>query len=136
MKGFIRARYFTPVLESINFRYIFVFSKIAPNLTFSASSNKVRISRYPYTRLAMKRLILVIATLLLFPVLTSAHPDRTASDGCHVCRTNCEKWGVPRERGIVTVGNRSRSLLPGEELRLKVKTRPSMKLKHRVGNTD
>lgn len=44
----------------------------------------------------MKRLILVIATLLLFPVLTSAHPGRTASDGCHVCRTNCEKWGVPR----------------------------------------
>lgn len=27
------------------------------------------------------------------PVL--AHPGKTASDGCHYCRTNCEKWGVP-----------------------------------------
>ena len=22
-----------------------------------------------------------------------AHPGNTASDGCHYCRTNCEKWG-------------------------------------------
>ena len=22
-----------------------------------------------------------------------SHPGRTASDGCHYCRTNCEKWG-------------------------------------------
>ena len=22
-----------------------------------------------------------------------AHPGRTASDGCHYCRTNCAKWG-------------------------------------------
>lgn len=31
-------------------------------------------------------------------ILTShkvlAHPGRTASDGCHYCRTNCGKWGV------------------------------------------
>lgn len=26
-----------------------------------------------------------------FPVY--AHPGRTASDGCHYCRTNCAKWG-------------------------------------------
>lgn len=25
----------------------------------------------------------------------SAHPGRTAADGCHYCRTNCDKWGVP-----------------------------------------
>lgn len=25
----------------------------------------------------------------------SAHPGRTASDGCHYCRTNCSSWGVP-----------------------------------------
>lgn len=24
-----------------------------------------------------------------------AHPGRTASDGCHYCRTNCDSWGVP-----------------------------------------
>ena len=22
-----------------------------------------------------------------------AHPGRTAADGCHYCRTNCDKWG-------------------------------------------
>jgi len=26
---------------------------------------------------------------------TYAHPGRTASDGCHYCRTNCDSWGVP-----------------------------------------
>lgn len=24
-----------------------------------------------------------------------AHPGNTAADGCHYCRTNCSKWGVP-----------------------------------------
>lgn len=23
------------------------------------------------------------------------HPGRTAKDGCHYCRTNCDRWGVP-----------------------------------------
>ena len=31
---------------------------------------------------------------LVFPYPTSAHPGRTAADGCHYCRTNCDKWGV------------------------------------------
>jgi hypothetical protein len=43
----------------------------------------------------MKRLILVLAILLFLPAFVSAHPGRTASDGCHYCRTNCDKWGVP-----------------------------------------
>jgi len=30
--------------------------------------------------------------VLLSPAL--AHPGRTASDGCHYCRTNCSSWGV------------------------------------------
>jgi len=30
--------------------------------------------------------------ITLAPV--EAHPGRTASDGCHYCRTNCDKWGV------------------------------------------
>ena len=43
----------------------------------------------------MKRLILALAILLLLPAIVFAHPGRTASDGCHYCRTNCDKWGVP-----------------------------------------
>lgn len=27
-----------------------------------------------------------------------AHPGRTANDGCHYCRTNCEKWNVEKDR--------------------------------------
>lgn len=27
-----------------------------------------------------------------------AHPGRTAPDGCHYCRTNCERWGVPKNQ--------------------------------------
>ena len=32
---------------------------------------------------------------LSFSTSLPAHPGRTASDGCHYCRTNCDKWGVP-----------------------------------------
>lgn len=39
----------------------------------------------------------LIIALILFSAsfITNAHPGRTASDGCHYCRTNCEKWNVP-----------------------------------------
>ena len=40
------------------------------------------------------KLILLIVTLGSSSALL-AHPGRTASDGCHYCRTNCDKWGVP-----------------------------------------
>lgn len=33
--------------------------------------------------------------LVLLPKNIFAHPGNTASDGCHYCRTNCDKWGVP-----------------------------------------
>lgn len=36
---------------------------------------------------------LLSASLLAMPV--QAHPGRTAADGCHYCRTNCDSWGVP-----------------------------------------
>jgi len=44
--------------------------------------------------------IIIISALFLignFVVLdyVSAHPGNTAADGCHYCRTNCDKWGVP-----------------------------------------
>ena len=36
------------------------------------------------------------ALLLVLPTSASiqAHPGRTDSNGCHTCRTNCEKWGL------------------------------------------
>jgi len=39
----------------------------------------------------------MIFTIIAFlaPSLSIAHPGRTAGDGCHYCRTNCDKWGVP-----------------------------------------
>lgn len=42
----------------------------------------------------MKKLLLIVPVLFFFvPSIVSAHPGRTASDGCHYCRTNCAKWG-------------------------------------------
>ncbi len=37
----------------------------------------------------------VFVFLLSFSPSVLAHPGRTAADGCHYCRTNCDKWGVP-----------------------------------------
>jgi len=41
----------------------------------------------------MKKLLLL--AILFATQATFAHPGRTASDGCHYCRTNCGSWGVP-----------------------------------------
>lgn len=44
----------------------------------------------------MKKILLIAVILLLTSISSaSAHPGRTASDGCHYCRTNCDSWGVP-----------------------------------------
>lgn len=44
----------------------------------------------------MSKLVLIIIMLfILSPSISYAHPGRTASDGCHYCRTNCDRWGVP-----------------------------------------
>ena len=37
------------------------------------------------------KLVLLVVVLTASPAL--AHPGRTAADGCHFCRTNCDKWG-------------------------------------------
>ena len=41
--------------------------------------------------------LIVLLTVLLSSVLTAslslAHPGGRAADGCHFCRTNCDKWG-------------------------------------------
>jgi hypothetical protein len=36
-----------------------------------------------------------LLAVFLFSDIASAHPGNTASDGCHYCRKNCDKWGVP-----------------------------------------
>ena len=41
----------------------------------------------------MKKLLLL--AILFATQATFAHPGRTASGGCHYCRTNCGSWGVP-----------------------------------------
>lgn len=46
----------------------------------------------------MRKLLAFAAFALLLVLPTSvsiqAHPGRTDSNGCHTCRTNCEKWGL------------------------------------------
>ena len=38
---------------------------------------------------------MIVSSILFFGLQkSSAHPGRTASDGCHYCRTNCDSWGV------------------------------------------
>ena len=46
-----------------------------------------------YFYLIFTIMILVLVGIFV-PVKVTAHPGRTASDGCHNCRTNCSKWGV------------------------------------------
>lgn len=46
----------------------------------------------------MNKLTLLALVASLFSLNAIAHPGRTASDGCHYCRTNCAKWGV--EHGV------------------------------------
>ncbi len=39
---------------------------------------------------------LLFAVFAAFSTMAGvAHPGNTASDGCHYCRTNCDRWGVP-----------------------------------------
>lgn len=46
----------------------------------------------------MKRWSFVVLFLMVFLCANIndvyAHPGRTDSNGCHTCRTNCEKWGL------------------------------------------
>jgi len=41
----------------------------------------------------MKKAALILVIWILLPVMVDAHPGNTASDGCHYCRTNCDRWG-------------------------------------------
>ncbi|MDE0243361.1 MAG: hypothetical protein OYG31_01460 [Candidatus Kaiserbacteria bacterium] len=38
--------------------------------------------------------VFCMAGVLIFSAVpVFSHPGRTAADGCHYCRTNCERWG-------------------------------------------
>lgn len=39
--------------------------------------------------------IAILVAIFLMPNIVLAHPGNTAADGCHYCRTNCDRWGVP-----------------------------------------
>ena len=39
--------------------------------------------------------VFLFFSLIFLPKNIFAHPGNTAADGCHYCRTNCDKWGVP-----------------------------------------
>lgn len=45
----------------------------------------------------VKKFLPILTTTLLVVFLSKtpvfAHPGRTASDGCHYCRTRCDYWG-------------------------------------------
>lgn len=41
----------------------------------------------------MYKSFLIGALLLGLPITAIGHPGNTAADGCHYCRTNCDKWG-------------------------------------------
>ncbi len=48
-----------------------------------------------YRRVKMKTSVMCTALILMALIVATvqAHPGRTASDGCHYCRTNCSDWG-------------------------------------------
>lgn len=44
------------------------------------------------------RYMMILLVVALGSTAANAHPGRTASDGCHYCRTNCSSWGVPQNQ--------------------------------------
>ena len=47
---------------------------------------------------AKPRLLLLAVLLMLLALDAAAHPGRTAADGCHYCRTNCDRWNVEADK--------------------------------------
>ena len=43
-----------------------------------------------------RRLLAVLLVLLALDA--AAHPGGTAADGCHYCRTNCDRWNVEADK--------------------------------------
>lgn len=55
----------------------------------------------------MKKYIFLLIINMLFVSCVYAHPGRTDANGCHTCKTNCEKWGY--EYGTTHCHNSSTS---------------------------
>ena len=43
----------------------------------------------------VKKILIACLAITIFPALVSAHPGKQDSQGCHVCRKNCDAWSVP-----------------------------------------
>ena len=70
--------------------------------------------------------ILVCAFLFIFsPFSACAHPGNTAADGCHYCRTNCDKWGVPWNERHCHGGGSSSPSVPNYSSSYSYPTTPS-----------
>ncbi len=41
------------------------------------------------------RALVILLLIIASSSSAFAHPGRTASDGCHYCKTRCDYWGVP-----------------------------------------
>ena len=59
---------------------------------------------------------LILFTILFLPVMVFAHPGGLDSNGCHYCRTNCEKWGLSTNQYHCHNGsNRKEYYLPSQD---------------------
>ena len=62
------------------------------------------------------RLLLLAVLLVLLALDAAAHPGRTAADGCHYCRSNCDRWNVKAdERHCHGDGSSSTSTTTGTQ---------------------
>lgn len=59
----------------------------------------------PMIHVTTQRLLIVLLVLLALDA--AAHPGRTAADGCHFCRTNCDRWNVEANERHCHVGGSS-----------------------------
>ena len=46
----------------------------------------------------LKSVFIFVLFIFVISSIALSHPGRTAKDGCHYCRTNCAKWGVPKDQ--------------------------------------
>ena len=71
-----------------------------------------------------RRLLAVLLVLLALDA--AAHPGRTAADGCHFCRTNCDRWNVEaNERHCHGGGSSPTSTTTGTQTQLQPTTCPA-----------
>ncbi len=47
--------------------------------------------------MAIYKAAIILAIFLILTINADSHPGRTNADGCHVCRTNCEQYGLEQD---------------------------------------